>query len=120
MEQITIASIVEGEGEVSGLPVLLRRIAAEMDVWDLTVPKPYRVPRSRLVKPDILSNAVSATAERVGARGGVLVLADADDDCPATLGPSLLSVAQTARPDRVVVVVLPNREFEAWFLASAD
>jgi len=49
-----------------------------------------------------------------------LVLLDADDDCPATLGPALLSTARAARPDKVVTVVLPNREFEAWFLASAE
>ncbi|MGN9894906.1 hypothetical protein [Micromonospora sp. L31] len=44
---------------------------------------------------------------------------DADDHCPADLGPRLLHRAQAARPDVKVCVVLANREFEAWFLAAA-
>jgi hypothetical protein len=51
--------------------------------------------------------------------GGVLVLIDADDDCPAHLGPALLARAREARSDVPVSVVLANREFEAWFLAAA-
>ena len=49
----------------------------------------------------------------------MLVLLDADDDCPAEYGPVLLARAQAARADKQVSVVLANREFEAWFLASA-
>ena len=45
---------------------------------------------------------------------------DADDDCPADLGPALLMRAQEARPDVRVSVVLPNKEFETWFLAGAS
>jgi hypothetical protein len=44
---------------------------------------------------------------------------DADDDCPAELGPQLLDRAREARPDKRVAVVLANREFEAWYLAAA-
>jgi hypothetical protein len=56
----------------------------------------------------------------VGPSGGILVLLDADDDCPAELAPALLNRARSARPDRRVSVVLAKREFEAWFLASAQ
>ncbi len=49
----------------------------------------------------------------------MFVLIDADDDCPADLGPRLLARIKTARPDRRAAVVLANREFEAWFLAAA-
>jgi Domain of unknown function (DUF4276) len=120
MSRPTIASVVEGDGEVRALPVLVRRIAYEFQDWDIDVPTPFRIPRSRLVKPDHLVTAVSVAAERVSGAGGVLVLLDADDDCPAKLGPSLLSTAQGARSDKVVTLVLPNREFEAWFLAAAE
>jgi hypothetical protein len=73
VSRITIASVVEGEGEVGALPVLIHRIARELGVWAVDVPTPYRVPRSRLVKPDVLANAVGAVAERVESEGGVLV-----------------------------------------------
>ncbi|MCG5216727.1 hypothetical protein [Streptosporangium sp. KLBMP 9127] len=43
---ITIASIVEGDGEVSALPVLLRRITTELQVWNVRIPPPRRVPRT--------------------------------------------------------------------------
>jgi hypothetical protein len=62
---------------------------------------------------------VSAAALRIKGDGGVLVLLDADDDCPAQLGPQLLARARAVRPDKRIVVVLANREFEAWFLAAA-
>ncbi len=55
-----------------------------------------------------------------GHAGGVLVLLDADDDCPVTLGPDLLARARRACPDIPVAVVLPSREYESWFLAAAD
>jgi hypothetical protein len=119
VEPVTIACIVEGHGEVPGLPKLLYRIAQQNSIWDLRVPTPYRKPRGSLVATGGIERVVDAQARRVDTRGGVLVLLDADDDCPATLGPSLLARAQAVRQDKLVSVVLPNREFESWFLAAA-
>jgi hypothetical protein len=119
--RVTIASVVEGEGEISALPVLLRRLMYEAQIWDADIQPPFLVDRGRLVRPGGLEAAVEAQARRVPADhpGGILVVIDADDDCPASLGPSLLARAEAARPDRRTAVVLANREFEAWFLASA-
>ncbi|MEU8262454.1 DUF4276 family protein [Micromonospora sp. NPDC048999] len=117
-EPITIAPAIEGHGEVTALPVLLRRIAAELSVWNLQVAMPLRVPQTQLIGAG-LEAVVAAQARRVTGPGGVLVLLDADDHCPADLGPRLQSRAQAARPDVRVGVVLANREFEAWFLAAA-
>jgi hypothetical protein len=72
-----------------------------------------------LIKAGGIERAVAAEASRVGSLGGVLVMLDADDDCPAQLGPSLLARAQAARPDKLLSVVLPKIEFEAWFIAAA-
>jgi hypothetical protein len=117
---VTIASVVEGEGEVAALPKVLQRIAHGLGVWDLRTPKPHRVPRSNLVLPGGIENAVRQEAIQVKGAGGVLVVLDADTDCPARLGPSLLERAQKARPDVPVAVVLPKPEFEAWFRAAAN
>jgi Domain of unknown function (DUF4276) len=119
MTSLTIACIVEGHGEKTGLPKLLYRIAHRNSIWDLRVPTPHRVPRGSLTRAGGIERAVAAEANHVGGAGGVLVLLDADDDCPASLGPSLLERAREARSDKSIAVVLPNKEFEAWFIAAA-
>lgn len=119
MSRVTIASVVEGDGEVKALPVLLRRIGQDLGCYDLNIPTPHRLPRGRMVMLGGLENAVGAQAHRVTGRGGILVLLDADDDCPVEIGARLRERAYAARPDVPVAVVVANREFEAWFLASA-
>lgn len=119
MDRVTIASVVEGEGEVAALPKVLQRIAHELQVWGLRTPKPHRVPRSNLLLPGGIENAVQQEAIQVRGGGGVLVLLDADKDCPAECGPALLERARKARPDVPVAVVLPKPEFEAWYRAAA-
>ncbi|WP_283138133.1 DUF4276 family protein [Rhizohabitans arisaemae] len=118
-EPVVIASIVEGHGEVQALPLLLRRIAHALGVWDIHLPPPIRRHRGRLVAPGGIESAVDQAAYHVAGRGGVLVLLDADDDCPAELGPRLLERARRVREDKELSVVLANREFEAWFMAAA-
>jgi hypothetical protein len=120
MTTTTIATVVEGHGEVAALPVLLRRIAAEVapEMW-LRLPRPYRVGRGTLIRDGGLETAVTAVTEQTDPSTALLVLIDADDDCPATMGPALLARVRAARPDRLAAVVLANREFEAWFLAAA-
>jgi hypothetical protein len=117
--QATIASVIEGHGESAALPKVLFRIAAELNVPLLTPKDPLRRHRSELIAPRGIEKAVNAKASEVRDRGGVLVLIDADDDCPAQLGPELLARARKAREDKRVTVVLAKREFEAWYLAAA-
>ena len=116
---VTIASIVEGHGEVSALPKLLHRLAKGFPMVDSRTPKPpWRRSRGSLVAAGGIEREVESNSW-VGPSGGILVLLDADKDCPAQLAPSLLNRAQSARPDLRVSVVLAKCEFEAWFLASA-
>ena len=115
-----IACIVEGEGEEEALPILIRRVAAAKSppaYLDVSVPK--RMSRDALVKPGGIEGALAEVVRKIGPRDAILVLLDADDDCPADLGSALLHRAQVARPDRLISVVLAKREFEAWFLAAA-
>jgi hypothetical protein len=117
---VSIAGVVEGHGKEEALPVLLRRIAADVDPQlPLNLPRPIRRPKSTLVKPGELENAVELAVRRVDGRGGVLVLLDADDDCPAQLGSALLQRARIQCGHVPLAVVIANREFEAWFLAAA-
>jgi hypothetical protein len=70
MTSVTIACIVEGHGEITGLPKLLFRIAHDFSIWDLYVPRPYRVPRGSLLVAGGIERAVSAESNRVGLRYG--------------------------------------------------
>jgi hypothetical protein len=98
IQPVTIACVVEGHGEVPGLPKLLHRIARGQSIPDLRTPLPFRRNRGSLVRPGGIEAAVKAMAQQITEDGGVLVVLDADDDCPADLGPALLRRAQDARP----------------------
>lgn len=111
--------IVEGHGDASALPILLRRSLAMRGIHHVEIPQPLRLPRSKIVKRDELARAVEFMASRSAPDGRILVVLDADDDCPASLAPQLSRWVHEARPDRPSSVILANAEFEAWFLAGA-
>lgn len=123
---VTIATIVEGHGEVQALPGLLRRLGGEIDAgvyWHSL--RPIRVSEATIkVQHAALARYVTLAAEQVRAEapGFVLILTDADDeeDCPARLGPAIGASARAIRGDVGISVVLAKREFEGWFLAAAE
>ena len=120
MKLVKIASLVEGDGEVRSVPVLLRRIIAALDPTTYpTLPRSFRQTSSTVLRPGGLERALDAIAE-IHPNHAILVLLDCDDDCPKELGQSLLTRAKQARPDLVISVVLARREYEAWFLAAAE
>lgn len=115
-----IIPIVEGHGEVEAVPNLLHRIVAVVAPEEtVVVRRPIRVSRSKIVKPGELEKYVGIATDNVSAGGAILVLLDAERDCPATLGPLLLARAKAVAPSHPVSVVLAKSEYEAWFLASA-
>ncbi|MFO0983760.1 MAG: DUF4276 family protein [Planctomycetota bacterium] len=117
--RLDLFCVVEGQGDQRAVPVLLRRIgSALVPALELAIPTPFRVPRHKLVKPGEVERVVDFAARKIRRPGAALILIDADDDCPAKLGPTILARARQARPDLPVSVVLANREFEAWFLAA--
>lgn len=114
-----IVPIVEGHGDYEAVPVLLRRMAAAAG-QHVEVGRPIRHPKSKLVKEPDLRRAVQLAGIQTQPGDGILILIDADADCPASLAPQLLRWARTERSDRHIAVVLAQQEFEAWFLASAS
>ena len=119
---VRIASIVEGDGEVESLPILIRRIAHSLDesAFDIDPAKPILVGRQKVIRPGELERYVELAAGTVGVNGGILLVLDSDDDCPAQLGPELLNRMRVARGDIPSAAVLAHREYEAWFLAAAE
>lgn len=118
---ITIASIVEGHGEVEALPLLLRRIAGQVAAERVVnASRPFRVRRQNFLKPDEIERSVEFVANRSGVDGRILILLDANSDCPKTLAAEIIERARKARGDRAIQVVLAKVEYEAWFLAAAE
>ncbi len=119
----TLQCIVEGHGEVSAVPELLRRIASEIDcAIELKVLPPIRVDRSKILnRPQEFDRAIQLAFGKAAASappGAVLILLDAHDDCPADLGPDLRARALKVRSDIPCAVVLAKCEYESWFIAA--
>lgn len=109
---MSLITIVEGHAEEASIPVLLRRLGVH-------AAQPFRVHRDKVVKPGELERAIKQALRSRPDPSALLVLLDADDDCPARLGPELLARARTAT-DRPVSVVFAVRELEAWFLGGIE
>jgi len=124
MRRVKIVCIVEGAGEVKAIPILLQRIVREMrqkndSLPELDVPTPIPVKRNKVVQPGELEPYIKLAASKAGAQGAILILLDADSDCPKELAPRLLKRAKTSRSDIPIAVVFAKREYEAWLLAAA-
>lgn len=116
---LSVATIVEGHAEVESVPLLLRRIFAQLGATSVQVARPFRIKRNRVVKSGELERAISQTIRDRDGVAGIMVLIDSDDDCPAELGVELLDRAKktTQMP---VSVVLAHREFECWLLGAKE
>jgi len=115
---VRVAPIVEGHGEVEAVPTLIRRIAQSLGV-PVEVLHPIRQSKQKLLKPGEMEKAVELAARNLEGSGGIFVIVDADEACPAELGPQLRDRVRAVRPDLPSALVLPKYEFEAWFLAAA-
>lgn len=119
---VKVATIVEGDGEVHALPVLLRRLNDWLTPQTyVDVLAPIRVRRDRFLRrPEELKRILALAASKCGDNGWVLIVLDADDDCPKEAGAEILRDAAANAPHRAISVVLANREYEAWFIAAAS
>lgn len=115
-----IIAIVEGHGEVSAVPILLRRIGEQSPDTDyIDVPQPIRTKRDRFIRKDEeFRRMLLLAAAKAGQDGKILILLDADDNCPAQLGPQTLERAQQIVGHIEVSVVIAKQEYEAWFIAA--
>jgi hypothetical protein len=115
-----LTPIIEGHSEVQSVPLLLRRLLAERKRYDVRVGRPVRVSRSKVVRPGELERACELARRRPEGCDAVLILLDADDDCPKELAPYLLTRAKSVCGDVPVTVILAKSEFEAWFLGGLE
>lgn len=118
----SIYAIVEGHGEVGAVPELLRRFANEVfALYELNVLQPYRLPKGRMTAERYLESAVTLARLKLNqydGRKAILVMLDADDDCPGRDAPALLDRAENVAGPIPVSVVFAKAEYESWFLAA--
>ena len=124
----SIVPIVEGFSEVDSIPVLMRRLLNRKEIFDIQAARPIRIKRSKIVKrKEGRLTAVQAEVEhaiqlalraREGTRA-ILIIIDADDDCPVELGGLLLDSARS-RTQLPVAVIIANRETECWLLGCKE
>ena len=122
MTPLIYAPIIEGHGEEEALRVLINSVLAaiESDVYP-TIVAPYRVPWGTLVHVDGELERYAAMAIRDGGpMAKLIVLLDADDRCPAELGPELLNRIHARFPLNSASVNVADREYESWFIASSE
>lgn len=117
-----VVSIVEGDGEVAALPVLLRRLCEWRTPQSaVEVLRPIRVRRNKFLNdPREFGRHLELAAGKCGPAGWILVMLDADDDCPKEYAPDIFGRARAIVGHRSLSVVLANREYEGWFIAAAD
>jgi Domain of unknown function (DUF4276) len=117
---LKIVCVVEGQGEVSALPILIRRMLACANVVDyVDIPTPIRTRRDRFLRVEEEYRKVLGLAAAKAGGNPILVLLDADDDCPVDISGRIRRIVQTTIEHSSVGIVIADREFESWFLASA-
>jgi hypothetical protein len=116
---VSILPIVEGQSEAESVPILLRRIRNQMHAFNIQIARPFRVKRNKIVQEGELERAIDQGVRDRGNVGAILLLLDAEDDCPAKLGPHLMERGKQAT-HLPMTVVLANMEMEAWFLAGKE
>jgi hypothetical protein len=131
MTVVRIAPIVEGDGDVMAVPLVLSRIGKELITGvSFEVLKPWRLKRGyifpfndRKVEEALKVSALNLLRHPAPAsKSAVLVLMDRDPDREPTcrLGPRRSdNVRRVADPRVPVACVLADVEFESWFVAAA-
>ena len=119
-QSVTLGLIVEGNGEEQATPVLIRHIARACGFHSSIKCSVRRVPKSQLLKPRELERAVEALTRQIGRSQPILILLDADDDCPKELAANLKARCQAEHADVTISIVIAKKEYEAWFLAAAN
>ena len=115
--------VMEGHGEVEALSFLMRRVLQDRFVrYDVNIgsgPRgSVRAPGRGQLEKDLGKYLRHAKGKPDCA--GILVLIDADKDCPLELAEKLRSQCGDSGVNVPVEIVCAKEEYEVWFLASID
>ena len=115
-DSLSIIAIVEGPGEIKAVPDLLRRILWERlgryDISDISSKNANG--KSKLFEKfeNFLRYAIIDKAD------AILVLVDADDECPVEQARILVDKASKLNLSVPVAIVYAKSEYETWFICS--
>lgn len=127
-----LVPIVEGHTEAACVERLLHRVWNELlcATDRLQVLPASRGNRNALIDPEHptfaakIEEAFAKLAQRLSrdpsGQGMLLLLLDAEADCPAELAPRLLETATKVRSDACIACVMPKRMLENWIVAGAS
>ena len=128
MIKYVIVPIVEGYGEWDAVPILLQRWLHSRRYHNIEVHEdgPVRASGRGAItvahdeKNELgMEYYIEKALLREPQPDAILILLDADEDCPRELAASLLARARAlVPPDYPIGVVIAKREYEAWFLAA--
>ena len=115
-----IIPIVEGSGEELAIAKLIYKVLIGLERYDVQVGRPINAKGcSNIKKVGGLEQWIRYAALESDCKG-VLVLVDSDEDCPKKLAGDFVRRIQAMGIQQSVGVVVANREYEAWFLASLE
>jgi hypothetical protein len=128
--RLRVVPIVEGDGEVASIRILLGRIWRELLGGEyIDVLSPIRQPRDGLLKGDgvVLRHAVQLALGKLrnppipDDPSLILILLDSEGERPGCLAPGLLERASSVIPaHQEIACVLAHSMYETWFIAAAD
>ena len=116
----TIVPIVEGPGEVDAIPILLHKLFQELENFNFQVAIPKNAHgSSNLQKPGGIERFVRyAWLEPKCAAVLIIIDGDTGDSCAMVTARNLAARITALNGPHPVAIVVANREYEAWFLAS--
>ena len=116
MSERNIIAIVEGRGEENAVPSLIRRILWErLDKYDIGIGKSIVAKGKGGLKKRFERHIRYALVEGCS---GILVLLDADEDCPVELASGLAARASALNAQVPIAIVCAKSEYETWFICS--
>lgn len=114
-----IYPIVEGDGEVQAVPVLLRRLIPELGGY-IEIGQSIKRHRSDLVIEQKFKYTIQEIVLPKPELEALLILFDADEDCARNHVPQMLAWVREVASHVPCAIVMARREYEAWFLASIE
>ncbi len=115
---MSLLCIVEGSGDESALPVLVRRMSPATRVV-----QPFVLNAKALLNGDAAKLRQALNLARATQVESVLLLLDTDCEpefCPRETGPRLQKMLNDLAPDLRAIAVLAECEFETWFIEVVE